>query len=191
MLLLSVVATAIPVLLQVALPLDLVRGGLERGAQPEAISALLIGLQLGLLVVLQWPVGRALAQRPVAQGLGLSLVCFCAGTGLLALSALTEAGIGVVIVALFPLALGEAAFLPIATEAVVELTPAGHGGLAMALFSQCFAFSALVAPVVTGVLLDSQRNGVVLWLLTALACGACLLLLPAISQQARRRSLQT
>ena len=190
MLLLSVVATAIPVLLQVALPLDLVRGGLERGAQPEAISALLIGLQLGLLVVLQWPVGRALAQRPVAQGLGLSLLCFCAGTGLLALSALTEAGIGVVIVALFPLALGEAAFLPIATEAVVELTPAGHGGLAMALFSQCFAFSALVAPVVTGVLLDSQRNGVALWLLTALACGACLLLLPAISQQARRRSLQ-
>jgi hypothetical protein len=45
--------------------------------------------------------------------------------------------------------------------------------------------------VVTGVLLDSQRNGVVLWLLTALACGASLLLLPAISQQARRRSLQT
>jgi hypothetical protein len=89
------------------------------------------------------------------------------------------------------LALWEAAFLPIATDAVVELTPAGHGGLAMALFSQCFAFSALVAPVVTGVLLDSQRNGVVLWLLTAVACGACLLLLPAISQQARRRSLQT
>jgi len=184
MLLLSVVATAIPVLMQVALPLDLVRGGLERGAQPEAISALLIGLQLGLLLLLQWPVGRALAQRPVAQGLGLSLVCFCIGTVLLALSALTEAGIGVVIVALFPLALGEAAFLPIATEAVVELTPSGHGGLAMALFSQCFALSALVAPVVTGVLLDSQRNGVVLWLLTALCCGACVLLLPAIQRRA-------
>jgi len=184
MLLLSVVATAIPVLMQVALPLDLVRGGLERGAQPEAISALLIGLQLGLLLLLQWPVGRAVAQRPVAQGLGLSLVCFCIGTVLLALSALTEAGIGVVIAALFPLALGEAAFLPIATEAVVELTPAGHGGLAMALFSQCFALSALVAPVVTGVLLDSQRNGVVLWLLTALSCGACLLLLPAIQRRA-------
>ncbi|MEY4430081.1 MAG: hypothetical protein RLZZ533_17 [Cyanobacteriota bacterium] len=186
MLLLSVVATAIPVLMQVALPLDLVRGGLERGAQPEAISALLIGVQLGLLLLLQWPVGRALARRPVAQGLGLSLVCFCVGTGLLALSALTEAGIGVVIIALVPLALGEAAFLPIATEAVVELTPAGHGGLAMALFSQCFAFSALVAPLVTGVLLDSQHNGVALWLLTALCCAACLLLLPAIRRQAHR-----
>ena len=187
MLLLSVVATAIPVLMQVALPLDLVRGGLERGAQPEAISALLIGLQLGLLLLLQWPVGRTLARRPVAQGLGVGLVCFSIGTGLLALSALTEAGIGLVIAALFPLALGEAAFLPIATEAVVELTPSGHGGLAMALFSQCFALSALVAPVVTGVLLDSQRNGVVLWLLTALCCAACLLLLPAISRQAHRQ----
>ena len=106
--------------------------------------------------------------------------------GLLALSALTEAGSGVVIIALVPLALGEAAFLPIATEAVVELTPAGHGGLAMALFSQCFAFSALVAPLVTGVLLDSQHNGVALWLLTALCCAACLLLLPAIRRQAHR-----
>jgi MFS family permease len=186
LLMLSVVATAIPVLMQVALPLDLVRGGLERDAQPEAISALLIGLQLGLLLLLQWPVGQALARRPVAQGLGIGLVCFSLGTGLLALSALSEAGLGVVLLALFPLALGEAAFLPIATEAVVELTPSGHGGLAMALFSQCFALSALVAPVVTGVLLDSQRHGVVLWLLTSLSCAACLLLLPAISRRAHR-----
>jgi hypothetical protein len=43
-----------------------------------------------------------------------------------------------------------------------------------------------VAPVVTGVLLDSQRNGVLLWLLTGLCCAACLLLLPAISRQAQR-----
>ena len=73
-----------------------------------------------------------------------------------------------------------------ATEAVVELTPVGHGGLAMALFSQCFAVSALVAPLVTGVLLDSQRNGLALWLLTALGCATCLLLLPAISRRAHR-----
>ena len=34
-------------------------------------------------------------------------------------------------------------------------------------------------------LLDSQRHGVVLWLLTSLSCAACLLLLPAISRQAQ------
>jgi len=182
MLVLSVVATAIPVLMQVALPLDLVRGGLERGAQPEAFSALLIGLQLGLLLLIQWPVGRILAQRPVVQGLGLSLICFIAGTGLLAVSALSDAGLGVVMLALLPLALGEAAFLPIATEAVVELTPAGHGGLAMALFSQCFAFSAFAAPLLAGALLDSQRNGVLLWLITAACCGLCLPLLGPIQR---------
>jgi len=86
-----VVATAIPALMQSALPLDLVRGGLLRAAQPEAISALLIGGQLGLLVLIQWPVGAALARRSVAAGLGLSLVCFALGTLLLALSALSGA----------------------------------------------------------------------------------------------------
>ena len=182
MLLLSVVATAIPVLLQVALPLDLVRGGLQRDAQPEAFSALLIGLQLGLLLLIQWPVGRMLAQRPVAQGLGLSLICFSAGTALLAVSALSDAGLGVVLLALLPLALGEAAFLPIATEAVVELTPAGHGGLAMALFSQCFALSAFAAPLLAGTLLDSQGNGVAVWLIAAAGCSLCLLLLRPIQR---------
>ena len=185
MLLLSVVATAIPALLQSALPLDLVRGGLERGAQPEAISALLIGVQLGLLVLIQWPVGRALAERSVATGLGLSLIGFAVGCALLACSALSDRGVGLVLLALLPLAFGEAAFLPTATEAVVELSPAGHGGLAMALFSQCFALSAFAAPLLAGLLLDSQGHGVVLWLLVALICSLSLLLVAPIRRRAR------
>ena len=126
---LSLVATAIPALLQSALPLDLVRGGLERGPQPDGLSALLIGIQLGLLLLIQWPVGQALARRPVSVGLGLSLVCFTLGTGLLALSALSDRGLLVVLLSLVPLSLGEAAFLPIATEAVVELSPARQSAI--------------------------------------------------------------
>jgi MFS family permease len=183
---LSVVATAIPALMQSALPLDLVRGGLERAAQPESISALLIGLQLGLLLLLQWPVGRTLAEKPVVVGLKLSLVCMAIGTALLALSALSRYGIGLVVMAQLPLALGEAAFLPIATEAVVELSPPDHQGLAMALFSQCFAISAFGAPLVAGVLLDSHRHGAVLWLLIATICLLSLGLLGPIQRQARR-----
>jgi MFS family permease len=183
---LSVVATAIPALMQSALPLDLVRGGLERAAQPESISALLIGLQLGLLLLLQWPVGRTLAEKPVVVGLKLSLVCMAIGTALLALSALSRHGIGLVVMAQLPLALGEAAFLPIATEAVVELSPPDHQGLAMALFSQCFAISAFGAPLVAGVLLDSHRHGAVLWLLIATICLLSLGLLGPIQRQARR-----
>lgn len=184
MLALSVAATAIPALMQSALPLDLVRGGLERAAQPQAISALLIGLHLGLLMLIQWPVGRLLADRSVAVGLGLSMVCFSCGAVLLALSALLEQGVWLVITALIPLALGEAAFLPTSTEAVVELSPDGHGGLAMALFSQCFALSAFAAPLLAGLLLDRQGHGLGLWLLVALVCALCLLLVAPIRRRA-------
>ena len=83
----AVLATAMLALIQSALPLDLVRGSLLRRALPDSLGALTIGLQLGLLVLLQWPVGQALARRPVTTGLNLSLLCFTAGNLLLAASA--------------------------------------------------------------------------------------------------------
>ena len=187
MLLLSVVATSIPALMQSALPLDLVQGGLERDAQSEAISALLIGIPLALLVLIQWPVGQAMARRSVAVGLGLSMICFSAGAGLLALSALTDGGIVLVVLALMLLAFGEAAFLPTSAEAVVELSPEGHGGFAMALFSQCFALSAFVAPLVAGLLLDRHGHGLVLWLLVAVVCALSLLLVGPIRRRAHKK----
>jgi len=168
----SLLATSLPALMQSALPLDLVRGGLERAAMPESLGALLIGLQLGLLVLIQWPVGQALARRPVAHGLGLALACFAAGTVLLAFSALTPQGLWLVLLAQLPLALGEAAFLPIATEAVIELSPREHQGLAMALFSQCFALSALGAPLLAGLALDAQRHAGGFWIVMTLLCLA-------------------
>ncbi|MGB7564862.1 MAG: MFS transporter, partial [Prochlorococcaceae cyanobacterium] len=143
--------------------LDLLRGGLGRAPMAEQLGSLLIGLQLVLLLLLQWPVGRALADRPVRFGLGLSLICFALGNGLLALSAFGLASTAVLLLAQLPLALGEAAFLPTATEAVVELSPPERKGLAMALFSQCFALSGFVAPLVAGQLLDRQGHGVGLW----------------------------
>ena len=188
MLAVAVLATAMPALMQSALPLDLVRGGLQRPALPESIGALLIGLQLGLLVLLQWPVGKALARRPVASGLALSLLCFAGGCVLLAASTLSRHGMLLVMAAQLPLALGEAAFLPTATEAVVELSPPDHQGLAMALFSQCFAVSSLGAPLMAGALLDGQGHGAGLWLLMA---ALVLLGLPLVRQlaQYQRRNL--
>ncbi|MEB3208732.1 MAG: MFS transporter [Synechococcus sp.] len=168
----SLLATSLPVLMQSALPLDLVRGGLERAAMPESLGALLVGIQLGLLVLIQWPLGQALARRPIAHGLGLSLTCFAAGTLLLAFSALTRQGLWLVLLAQLPLALGAAAFLPIATEAVIELSPPEHRGLAMALFSQCFALSALAAPLLAGLALDAQHHAGGFWIGMTLLCLA-------------------
>jgi len=93
-----------------------------------------------------------------------------------------------VAIALILVAVGEAAFLPTATEAVVELSPKGHGGLAMALFSQCFALSAFAAPLLAGVLLDGDGHGVTVWLLTACCCGLSLLFIGPIQRRSLRRS---
>ena len=182
----SIVATGILALQQSALPLDLVRGGVARPGLSESHSSALIALQLTLLVSLQWPVGRWLADRSVAFGLGLSLAGFSLGCGLIALSSLFETGTALVLLALLPMAFAQAAFLPTATEAVIEETPPEHRGLAMALFSQCFTVSAIVAPLAGGALLDAQNNGVVLWLLMG---AACLTMLPALRNlQPRYRS---
>jgi MFS family permease len=186
----AVLATAMPALMQSALPLDLVRGGLERTALPESLGALTIGLQLGLLLLLQWPVGQLLARRPVATGLALSLVSLSAGCLLLAASALVRWGLWLLLAAQLPLALGEAAFLPTATEAVVELSPPEHQGLAMALYSQCFAISAFGAPLLAGRLLDRQEHGVGLWLTMAVVCLLGLGLVARIEGFQRRNALR-
>jgi MFS family permease len=178
----TVLTTAMVVLLQSALPLDLVRGGLGRPPLPGSLGALLMGLQLSLLLLFQWPLGRWLADRPVAFGLGWSLVAFALGNGLLAISSLGWQSTGVLIAAQVPLAAAEAAFLPTASEAVVELTPIAHQGLAMALYSQCFALSALVAPLFGGWLLDRQGHGVGLWLSMAVLCLLGLLLVAQLGR---------
>lgn len=185
LLVISIVVTAMLTLMQSALPLDLVRGGLNRAAVPEEIGALLLGLQLSLLVVLQWPVGRWLAQRSVARGLSISLFSFMAGSVSLALSPLWTAGLTLVLVAQLPIALGQASFLPVATEAVVKLTPPRHQGLAMALFSQCFAISALTAPLLAGWLLDHQGHGMAVWSLMAVACAGSLMLVGRLDRRQR------
>ena len=136
--------------------------------------------------MIQWPVGRALARRPVSTGLALSLVCFAVGSVLLALSALLPWGLALVLAAQLPLALGEAAFLPTASEAVVELTPPEHRGMAMALFSQCFAISAVVAPLLAGALLESQRHGAGLWMAMATLLLAGLNPVRRLQRQLRR-----
>jgi len=179
---LVVLATAVPALMQSALPLDLVRGGLRRPPLGESLGALTIGLQLVLLMLLQWPVGRALARRPVASGLAFSLMVLATGTLLLACSALVPWGGWLLVAAQFPLAIGAAAFLPTATEAVVDITPVAHRGLALAFFSQCFALSGLTAPLLGGWLLDRQGHGAGLWLATS---GALILGLPLAARLRR------
>ena len=176
-LIVSVIATGIVSLMQSALPLDMVRGGLARAPLSEASSGGLIAWQLLLLMVLQWPIGNWVAKRSLRFGLGMGLLGFITGCLLLAGSSLWAGGSSLIALAMVPIAFGEAAFLPTAAEAMVEETPLQHRGLAMALFSQCFAISAIAAPLLAGALLDQQGHGLVLWLLMA---GTCLLVVPLL-----------
>ena len=179
-LIVSVIATGIVSLMQSALPLDMVRGGLARAPLSEASSGGLIAWQLLLLMVLQWPIGNWVAKRSLRFGLGMGLLGFITGCLLLAGSALWAGGSSLIALAMVPIAFGEAAFLPTAAEAMVEETPLQHRGLAMALFSQCFAISAIAAPLLAGALLDQQGHGLVLWLLMAGTCLAVVPLLKAV-----------
>jgi MFS family permease len=189
-LLVSLVATAVPALMQSALPLDLVRGSLRRPPMNEALGALLVGSQLVLLLLIQWPVGRWLADRPVQVGLRLSLLCFSGGALLLGCSGFSAAAGPVLVwIAQLPLAIGLAAFLPTATEAVVELSPPARQGLAMALFSQCFAVSAFVAPLIAGRLLEGQGHGAGVWFSLAVATALSLMPVRWIERLQRRRLL--
>jgi MFS family permease len=73
---------------------------------------------------------------------------------------------------------------------VVELTPEDQRGVAMALFSQCFAVSAVVAPPLAGELMRRQGHALLVWLLMAGACLAGLALVALLARQQRRQLLR-
>ena len=167
LLLLALLCTGLIILQQSALPLDLARGGLARPGLAEVSGGLLLGLQLGLLLLLQWPIGHWLGSKPVGFGLRLSLKCFAAATSLLALSALNTKGLVLLLAAQPLLAIGIASFLPTITEAVIDAVEPEHQGLALGLYSQSWAISGIALPPLAGWALDSEGNGVGLWLVLA------------------------
>ncbi|MEB3176337.1 MAG: MFS transporter [Synechococcus sp.] len=181
LLLLALLCTGLIVLQQSALPLDLARGGLARGGIAEVGGGLLMGVQLGLVLLLQWPVGHWLGQHPVGKGLRLSLGSFAGACALLALSALHPGGLVLLLLAQGLLALAITAFLPTITEAVVEAVAAQHQGVALGLYSQVWAISGMALPPLAGLALEREGHGMGLWLVMA---GLSLLAMPLAPQAA-------
>ncbi len=175
---LSLLATSILSLLQSALPIDLVKGGLVRPPIKESLSSSLISVQLILLVIFQWPIGKWLSEHDFKYGLKFSFSSFSIGCLLLGLSGIIRNGILVIFFAQLPLACALAAFLPTATEAVISITPNKRRGIAMAMFSQCFAISAFFSPVIAGKIIDSQGHAFTLWIVLGILC---LLALPTVN----------
>ncbi len=180
LLIITLVATSIFSLIQSLLPLDVVRGGLQRQAINESWSGALISLQLILLILIQWPIGKWLSEKSLRFGLSTSLISFTIGCLSISLSSLFKGGTIIIFASQIPIAYGIAAFLPTSTRAVVEITPKANHGKAMALFSQCFAISSVIAPVFGGYLIERQGNSLILWLSMAINSTLMLFFLKGI-----------
>ena len=169
-LLISLLTTGILSLQQSALPIDLVNGGINRPPLSEGWTSGLIAIQLFLLVLLQWPIGKWVSNKSLKYGFRTSIICLGSGCLLIGISSLWSLGAILIVTAQLPIAFGLAAFLPTATEAIIQEAPINRQGFSMALFSQCFAISAFISPIISGKILDQQGNGLILWTSVFILC---------------------
>ncbi len=164
LLVISLFSTGMLSLLQSALPLDLVIGGIKRTPILESQTALLIALKLIILLIIQWPIGNWLSKRKFEFGLMISCISFSFGSFLLGLSSLYKNGIPIMLFGLIFISIGLASFLPTATEAVIKISPLKQRGISMSIYSQCFGISAFIAPWIGGKLIDVNQHATYLWI---------------------------
>ena len=158
-------------LIQVTLPLDLVKGGLYRKALSKEITSLVISMQLILLLFLQWPVGYWISKKGRLFGLKFSLIIFSFASFLLFISSyLNISAFYLISFSLILLSLGTASFLPTSTDVVFRIAPSNKKGFALALLSQCFAMGYFFGPFISGRILDLFGYASIIWLSISFCC---------------------
>ena len=158
-------------LIQVTLPLDLVKGGVYRNALSKEIISLIISIQLILLLFLQWPVGSWISKRGRLFGLKFSLINFSFASFLLFISSyLNIPAFYLISFSLILVSLGTASFLPTSTDIVFRIAPSNKKGFALALLSQCFAMGYFFGPFISGRILDLLGYASIIWLSISCCC---------------------
>ncbi len=158
-------------LIQVTLPLDLVKGGVYRNALSKEIISLIISIQLILLLFLQWPVGSWISKKERLFGLKFSLINFSFASFLLFISSYLNIPASYLIsLALILVSLGTASFLPTSTDVVFRIAPSNKKGFALALLSQCFAMGYFFGPFISGRILDLFGYASIIWLSISCCC---------------------
>ena len=158
-------------LIQVTLPLDLVKGGVIRNELSKEITSLIISIQLILLLFLQWPVGSWISKKGRLFGLKFSLINFSLASFLLFISSyLNITAFYLISFSLILVSLGTASFLPTSTDVVFRIAPSNKKGFALALLSQCFAMGYFFGPFISGRILDLFGYASVIWLSISFAC---------------------
>ena len=143
----SLIGTGILSLMQIALQLDLVKGGINRPEISVNSISWIIAYKLILLLVIQWPIGSKISELTTRLGLKMCIVGFMIGSLLLSISSYFDKGIYLVLLGLIPITIAIAIFLPTATEAIIEIAPKEYRGISMSIYSQCYGISFLVIPL--------------------------------------------
>ncbi|MDC3147375.1 MFS transporter [Prochlorococcus sp. AH-716-I09] len=158
-------------LIQVTLPLDLVKGGVYRNSLSKEITSLVISIQLILLLFLQWPVGSWISKKGRLFGLKFSLITFSFASFLLFISSyLNTQAFYLISFSLILVSLGTASFLPTSTDVVFRIAPSNKKGFALALLSQCFAMGYFFGPFISGRILDQFGYASIIWLSISSCC---------------------
>ena len=166
-----VLITTCLALIQVSLPLDLVKGGFYRPPLNEQFISFIISFQLILLLFLQWPIGSWISKKGRLFGLKFSLINFAIASILLFISSYSNiSGFYLVFIAIILISLGTSSFLPTSTDLVFTIAPSNRKGYALALLSQCFAMGYFLGPFISGRILDIFGYASIIWLAISLFC---------------------
>ncbi len=158
-------------LIQVTLPLDLVKGGVYREVLNEKLISFIISFQLILLLILQWPVGSWISKKGKLFGLKFSLINFALASLLLFISSyLNIEAFYLVFIAILLISLGTSSFLPTSTDVVFSIAPSNKKGYALALLSQCFAMGYFFGPIISGRVLDLYGYASIMWIAISFFC---------------------
>ncbi len=158
-------------LIQVTLPLDLVKGGVYRAALTNEFISSIISIQLILLFFLQWPVGSWISKKGRLFGLKFSLINFSLASLLLFISSYSDnISYYLIYFSLILISLGTSSFLPTSTDLVFKIAPFNKKGYALALLSQCFAMGYFFGPLISGRILDLYGYASLIWLSISLCC---------------------
>ena len=173
-----VLITTCLALIQVTLPLDLVKGGIYRNALSEKIISLIISFQLILLFFVQWPIGSWISKKGRLFGLKFSLINFFIASLLLFISSyLNNFAFFIISLSLILITLGTSSFLPTSTDVVFRIAPSNKKGYALALLSQCFAMGYFFGPLISGSVLDFYGYASIIWLFISFCCLAVFIIL--------------
>ena len=177
-------------LLNTALPLYLTRfvSSTPELTFPPAYLSALFAWYIGLCILVQMPMVRALKRLHQTHALMLSALSWALGFGLIRLTgSVTTAHLLWAGLALAVTAIATVAYTPSASALVIHLAPESRRGIYLSLNSLCWAAGYFIGPTLGGWAMgETRRVADGFWIGAVLSVGLVLLILQVLHQELRR-----